>query len=68
MHCRAKLSFNRLPNQLAGSASRSERNPRTRTPRTDLRLEFSGQEDVKKLIWLIYQGFVFDRKCTPEPQ
>jgi hypothetical protein len=30
--------------------------------------EDPGQEDVKKLIWLIYQGFVFDRKCTPEPQ
>jgi hypothetical protein len=28
----------------------------------------SSLEDVKKLIWLIYQGFVFDRKCTPEPQ
>jgi hypothetical protein len=24
-----------------------------------------GREDVKKLIWLIYKGFVFERKCIP---
>jgi hypothetical protein len=30
--------------------------------------EIRGQEDVKKLKLLIYQAFVFDRKCTPGPQ
>jgi hypothetical protein len=25
-------------------------------------------EDVKKLILLILLGFVFDTKCTPEPE
>jgi hypothetical protein len=32
MHCLAKLSLNLLPNQIAGSASRSGHTPRTRTP------------------------------------
>jgi len=33
MDCLAKLNLNLLPNQFAGSASRSGHTPRTRTPR-----------------------------------
>ena len=41
-----------------------QRNPSNRS-QAQSDTEFRGQEDVKKLIWLIFRDFNFDPECIP---